>query len=266
MRKGILYMSAAAVFCAAAGANGQWTEDFDSYPAGPLDGNGGWAPWCTGGPDGLIVTEQANSGPHSFRADAGTDMVQEFNETSGQWTMDAQIYIPSNAGAGDGFFIVMNQYCPGDNSFWSVVIDFDNTSGLVLNFPGSALALINDQWVNLHIDIDLDANTMDQYYGGDLLEAGMSWSDNVAIGGAQAIAAIDLFSQSLNGYYYDDLSLLPANCYADFNGDGTVNTLDFLAYLNAFNGGDLAADCNGDETLNTLDFLCFLNAFNAGCE
>lgn len=55
------------------------------------------------------------------------------------------------------------------------------------------------------------------------------------------------------------------SCPADFNGDGIVNTLDFLAFLNAYNAGDLAADFNGDGTVNTLDFLAFLNAFNTGC-
>lgn len=59
--------------------------------------------------------------------------------------------------------------------------------------------------------------------------------------------------------------LCDSGCYADFNDDGVVNTLDFLAYLNAFNAGDAAADCSGDGTVNTLDFLCFLNEFNAGC-
>lgn len=54
-------------------------------------------------------------------------------------------------------------------------------------------------------------------------------------------------------------------CAADFNGDGIVNTLDFLDFLNAFNAGDAAADFNGDGVINTLDFLAFLNAFNAGC-
>ncbi len=56
-----------------------------------------------------------------------------------------------------------------------------------------------------------------------------------------------------------------SDCAADFNGDGIVNTLDFLAFLNAYNAGDPAADFNGDGIINTLDFLAFLNAFNTGC-
>ncbi|MFG0258914.1 MAG: GC-type dockerin domain-anchored protein [Phycisphaerales bacterium JB041] len=56
-----------------------------------------------------------------------------------------------------------------------------------------------------------------------------------------------------------------ASCGADFNGDGDVNTLDVLAFLNAWTSGDQAADFNGDGDVNTLDVLAFLNAWTAGC-
>ncbi|MFG0260025.1 MAG: GC-type dockerin domain-anchored protein [Phycisphaerales bacterium JB041] len=54
-------------------------------------------------------------------------------------------------------------------------------------------------------------------------------------------------------------------CEADFNGDGTVNTLDVLVFLNAWTAGDSAADFNDDGTVNTLDVLAFLNAWSTGC-
>ena len=54
-------------------------------------------------------------------------------------------------------------------------------------------------------------------------------------------------------------------CIADFNNDCAVNSLDFLAFLNAFVAGDRSADINGDGNVNTLDFLAFLNLFVAGC-
>ncbi|HRQ73398.1 MAG TPA: GC-type dockerin domain-anchored protein [Phycisphaerales bacterium] len=55
------------------------------------------------------------------------------------------------------------------------------------------------------------------------------------------------------------------DCAADFNGDGAVNTLDVLAFLNAYSAHDPRADFNGDGVVNTLDFIAFLNAFVAGC-
>ncbi len=54
-------------------------------------------------------------------------------------------------------------------------------------------------------------------------------------------------------------------CPADFNGDTVVNTLDVLAFLNAYTSGDPRADFNGDTVVNTLDLLAFLNSFTAGC-
>lgn len=63
----------------------------------------------------------------------------------------------------------------------------------------------------------------------------------------------------------NSLELMQADCTADFNGDGVVDTLDFLAYLNEFAARLESADCNGDGNIDTLDFLCFLNAFASGC-
>jgi len=54
-------------------------------------------------------------------------------------------------------------------------------------------------------------------------------------------------------------------CAADFNGDGSVNTLDVLGFLNAWAAGDSSADFNGDGAVNTLDVLAFLNAWVSGC-
>lgn len=55
------------------------------------------------------------------------------------------------------------------------------------------------------------------------------------------------------------------SCRADFNGDGDVNTLDVLAFLNAWAAGEQSADFNGDGDVNTLDVLAFLNTWNDGC-
>ncbi|QKK09582.1 MAG: S8 family serine peptidase [Planctomycetota bacterium] len=54
-------------------------------------------------------------------------------------------------------------------------------------------------------------------------------------------------------------------CLADWNGDGSVNTQDVLAFLNAWTAGDSTADVNNDGSVNTQDVLAFLNAWTAGC-
>ncbi len=77
---------------------------------------------------------------------------------------------------------------------------------------------------------------------------------------------LDQITSSLVG----DLTLSAAGsevpmCKADFNNDGTVNTLDFIAFLNAWTAMDAAADFNNDGTINTLDFIAFLNEWVDGC-
>ncbi len=61
------------------------------------------------------------------------------------------------------------------------------------------------------------------------------------------------------------VTVLCNDCIADFNNDGSVNTQDVLAFLNAWNAGDSSADINGDGEINTQDVLAFLNLWNAGC-
>ena len=54
-------------------------------------------------------------------------------------------------------------------------------------------------------------------------------------------------------------------CAADFNGDGSLDILDFVAFQGAFVKGDDSADCDGNGELNILDFVCFQGLFAAGC-
>ena len=57
----------------------------------------------------------------------------------------------------------------------------------------------------------------------------------------------------------------PKPCQGDFNQDGSANTLDVLAFLNAWTAQNPSADCNRDGSVNTLDVLCFLNTWARGC-
>lgn len=56
---------------------------------------------------------------------------------------------------------------------------------------------------------------------------------------------------------------LAGGCPPDWNGDTTLNSQDFVAFLNDFTAGN--ADYNGDTTTNSQDFVSFLNDFVAGC-
>ena len=59
-------------------------------------------------------------------------------------------------------------------------------------------------------------------------------------------------------YIADNSPTPPQICEADWNHDGGVNTLDFLAYLNKWTASHYRAHLNLDGEVNTLNFLEFL--------
>ena len=95
---------------------------------------------------------------------------------------------------------------------------------------------------------------------GSPYELDLSRDGRYVLVGSKAVHA-NTFGNGGRTYAYE----LDVSCYADFNGDGAVNTQDVLAFLNAWAAGDSAADCNGDGNINTQDVLCFLNAWASGC-
>lgn len=87
--------------------------------------------------------------------------------------------------------------------------------------------------------------------------------------GETAHTLMNLVLEEVTTTFVGDLRLSAtgglAACPGDFNGDGVVNTLDVIAFLNAWAAGDSSADVNGDGVVNTLDVIAFLNAWAAGC-
>ncbi|HRQ73724.1 MAG TPA: GC-type dockerin domain-anchored protein [Phycisphaerales bacterium] len=130
-----------------------------------------------------------------------------------------------------------------------------------------------EQDLNYAVDPPLDVMLPSQPSPGDFLEAHNDWANirlatSAAIGpGAPApeIPEGELTEEAL-AWINENFPLPPVACYADFNGDTQVNSLDFLAFLNAYVSGDPASDCSGDTVVNSLDVLCFLNLYVAGCE
>ena len=57
-------------------------------------------------------------------------------------------------------------------------------------------------------------------------------------------------------------------CYADCDGSGALNILDFICFMNNYASGAACANCDGTTqppVLNVNDFTCFLNKYAAGC-
>ncbi|MCC6675582.1 MAG: hypothetical protein IT436_00435 [Phycisphaerales bacterium] len=52
---------------------------------------------------------------------------------------------------------------------------------------------------------------------------------------------------------------------ADLNGDGFVDFVDYLVFLNLYEAGDPQVDFTGDGLVDFSDYLEFLNLYEAGC-
>ena len=199
-----------------------WSDNFDSYTDGQyLDGtpdDGGWKGWDDDPTYGAYVTsDQALSSPHSVEIEDLSDLVHEYTGyTTGQWTYIAWQYIPTDF-VGESAFILLNTYVPGGTNSWSTQLRFNADTMVVhSDFDANELPLILGQWVEIRVEIDLDADIQDIYYDGDLLVS-KSWKDGVTGGGVANIGAVDLFANFATAVYYDDMSLsgdilIPAIC------------------------------------------------------
>jgi len=126
-----------------------------------------------------------------------------------------------------------------------------------------ALCCLTAAWIAAPADaqvFEIPWHTID---GGGGTSTGGSFSLSGTIGQHDAGVPMTGGSFSLTGGFWPGMDDEP--CVGDYNHDGSVNTLDVLAFLNAWAAGDPAADINADGTVNTLDVLAFLNFWVAGC-
>ncbi|MBK7403063.1 MAG: hypothetical protein IPJ41_00170 [Phycisphaerales bacterium] len=119
----------------------------------------------------------------------------------------------------------------------------------------AAIWLQGEGWRDLGLWL-AEAHGLDEALDWELAEASAISDDGSVIGG---------WGTSPAGKTEGFVVTLPSRCVADFNGDGAVNTLDVLAFLNAWVADDPRSDINGDGAVNTLDVIAFLNAWNVGC-
>jgi len=184
---------------------GTWSDSFDSYATGAqLHGVGGWKGWDNLLSAGALTSAAAaQSGPNSVDINGASDLVQPFNITGGHVQFKAMQYIPGNM-SGTTYFLLLNEYVDGGPYDWSVQMSFNSVSNLVVSdFGGGANApIIRDRWVPLLFDIDMDANTVSEYYNGALLSTHV-WDDT----NHNTLQALDLFANGATSVFYDDVSL-----------------------------------------------------------
>jgi uncharacterized repeat protein (TIGR01451 family) len=192
---------------------GPWSDNFDSYATGQdLQGVGGWKGWFNDPAASASTSNaQARSAPNSVDILGASDLVHEYtNANSGQWVYTAWQYIPGNM-VGQSYFIMLNQYDDaGATNNWSVQVIFDSATGMMndTGSSGATMAYVTDQWVEIRLELDLDADTQTFYYNGAVFYTG-TWSGHVSGGGITAVGAVDLYANNATSVYYDDMSLSP---------------------------------------------------------
>ena len=216
-------LSMAVVALAPAVACAQWSDNFDSYVAGTINGQGGWKGWDnTPAAAGDVVTTQFQSFPHSQRIGAGDDSVREYTGvTAGAWTYSTNIYIPSGT-TGQTYFILLNEYQdlgPATAYDWSIELLFNLGTNVVYDdldsvgnpSPGSAsIPIVRNQWVPLRVDFDITADTFSSYYNNTLIMTG-AWRRGHGAASTAQLKAVDLFHASGTGQvFYDNFNLVPA--------------------------------------------------------
>ncbi|MGB4802847.1 MAG: hypothetical protein WBV59_09330 [Anaerolineae bacterium] len=187
-----------------------WSDNFDSYATGSqMHGQGGWKGWANDPAAGARTSSiQARSAPNSVDILGASDLVHEYSGySSGSWVYTAWQYVPTDY-TGQSYFILLNTYVDVGTNNWSVQVQFDAGTNLVVNegATGGTLPLIKGQWVELRDEINLDVNTQSFYYNNQLLYTG-TWTDEVSVGGVLNIGAVDLFANNATTVFYDDVSL-----------------------------------------------------------
>jgi len=214
-----------------------FSEDFESYADGSaLHGQGGWKGWDnTPGAGAPVSSSYAYSGSNSVEIVGSADLVHEFDLAGGRWEFSAMQYIPSGT-TGESFFILLNQYSDagsgGPANDWSVQTNFNLATGVISPWHSGAGQIVYDRWVELKYIIDLDNNTVDKYYNGELIGTDV-WDDN----DHGTLGCIDLYGNGASSIYYDDLSISPpAFSYSPVPSDGAVHA-DTWANLSWSPGG-----------------------------
>ena len=218
----------AGVLLCAAGASAAWFDGFEGYPNGQnLFGVGGWSGWDNNpGATAYVTQAQAYKGIQSVDINGPSDLVQQFSGyTSGVHFFVAWQYVPSNM-TGNTYFIMLDQYTPVVGpDHWTVQVWMDASKGLVHDdFTGKELPLITDKWVQILVNIDLNNDKKEIWYGGALLST-QSWTVDAT--GKLNIGCVDLYANNASSAYYDNIGLdvIPEPALLSFVGLGVFALL-----------------------------------------
>lgn len=151
-----------------------FNETFENYNTGNVDGQGAWVDF--GGSRLTNVVDTLNNGGSQslefstnpgYGSDAYFDLADPI--TSGQLALSFDIYQPTGFDGRAHIFISRGPTGAGPpaNVFHEGFhFQGDGTAGTFFDSGSITTPLLLDQWVNVRVDIDLDANTAVASYGG----------------------------------------------------------------------------------------------------
>lgn len=202
-------------------------DDLDSFgpgmdPAQPS--THGWQIWDHQSLTGAVISHHRNySTPHSLFIGGDTDVIMPFDISSGRWTMRLRMFVPTAPGPDQLTRIqrigLLNEYAALGQKDWAVQLEVDPIAG-VLRFgagplQGQSTLLVENEWAELAIEIDLGTNTAQVHYGPDQAAIPFGPSFTWAPSGHTKIEALSLFAnqQSLapnpdGGVYFDEFELI----------------------------------------------------------
>ena len=215
---------------------------------------------------GAEIVSTISPAPYQFTlADFDGDGVVDAGitvEASSSWTDIAGVCL----GTGTGWFVQPSEFTPASSTLEAlrVGIDLDAIDADHDGTPDLAVTNYASNDITILLSDGDGTLTRNYRYGAELtpLETAVGDFDGDGLEDLCSLVGVGNFGNAV-------LPLLAttgtAPCDADFNSDGSVNTLDVLAFLNAWSAGDPRGDFNDDGAINTVDVLAFLNAWNTGC-
>jgi hypothetical protein len=178
--------------------------------------------------------------------DSGSAYIFKMNQ-SGDWIQIAKL-LPDDGAAFDefGYSVALND---------TIAIVGSRRNDVTGSNSGAVYVFGVDTGEQFEKILPEDGAMSDEF--GNAVAINDSVDGQIAIVGAHLDD--DNGTDSGSAYVFD------ASCPADFNGDTVIDSLDYIAFLNAFTAGDPSADYNNDGVVDSKDFIAFLNDFYRGC-
>lgn len=189
----------------------------------------------------------------------GTGCGKIFGNFDGQQQSDSGVYQRVAANSGETYTGTINVLHRADDpmagaNLGLLILSWRDVNGAEILADAKVIIDANsptDTWIEDSVTATAPAGTVDV----DFFMLFIQFADDDYPFGAPGAMFFDKAS----------LTLEDGGCAVDLNDDGSVNTQDFIAFLNLWSAGDPEADWNGDSTVNSQDFLAFLNDWVAGC-